>query len=390
MIRATNTGRLGIMIGDGNRTPPSPAPAAYFRKLSELGPSVGLDVFVFSPLEADWSRRRTTGYRWRPDRGEWEKASVPFPDVVYDRSFYKSRNAHAEHQQAARRLLRESGVVLLGHQLTGKRDVIAVLSQDPELAAHLPPTEPLDDPQQVAERLKQTPAVLLKPENGSCGRGVLCIRPTAGAGYELRGRNARNRIVCVEVHDRRSLVVAIRDWARRRPFLMQPFLLLETADGRPFDLRVLVQKDGRGRWRISGIAARIGRPGGVTSNLHGGGIATSGAALLGKEFGTSAETLLGRLRFLAVRTAVALESGFGRLAELGLDFGIDRSARIWLLEANSKPGHSAFVRLAGTGADAGADVEIGAKGGDGAPEPWLRPIFYARTLIDRLQGEETR
>lgn len=383
MIRATRTGRLGIMIGDANRMPPSPAPVAYFRKLSELGPSAGLDVFVFSPLDADWSGRHMTGYRWRPDRGEWEKASVPFPDVVYDRSFYKSRSAHADHRRAARRLLRESGAVLLGHQLTGKRDTAAVLSQDPELAAHLPQTEPLDDPQRVVERLKQTPAVLLKPENGSQGRNVLYIRIATSGGYKLRGRNARNQIVCAEVQDRESLIEAVRDWTRRRTFLMQPFLSLEASDGRPFDLRILVQKDGRGRWRISGIAARVGPPGGVTSNLHGGGMAMPGAALLEKEFGKRAETLLGQLRFLAVRAAVALESGFGRLAELGLDFGIDRNAHIWMLEANSKPGHSAFVRLAGTGADTGADVEIGAKAADDAPEPWLRPIFYARTLIDR-------
>ena len=38
----------------------------------------------------------------------------------------------------------------------------------------------------------------------------------------------------------------------------------------------------------------------------------------------------------------AIEERHGRLIELGLDYGIDRDKRLWLLEANSKPGRSVF------------------------------------------------
>ncbi|MED4601859.1 hypothetical protein P9314_14260, partial [Paenibacillus validus] len=50
-------------------------------------------------------------------------------------------------------------------------------------------------------------------------------------------------------------------------------------------------------------------------------------------------------RQLADTLPEVLESRHGRLAELGIDFGVDTGGHIWMLEVNSKPGRSIFTYL---------------------------------------------
>ncbi|WP_277714094.1 YheC/YheD family protein [Paenibacillus mucilaginosus] len=69
---------------------------------------------------------------------------------------------------------------------------------------------------------------------------------------------------------------------------------------------------------------------------------------------------------LAAELPEALEAGYGRFAELGIDFGVDRDGRLWLLEVNSKPGRSVFTLLG----DARA-----------AEAALLRPLQYAASLL---------
>ncbi|WP_036724954.1 YheC/YheD family protein, partial [Paenibacillus forsythiae] len=118
---------------------------------------------------------------------------------------------------------------------------------------------------------------------------------------------------------------------------------LSGSGGQPFDVRVLMQKDGNGRWTLGGMAVRLGPRGSLTSNLHGGGTAVHPASFLRKQYGGAAANILAELALASAFLPPLLEAGFGRLGELGLDFGIDPGGRIWLLEANSKPGRSAFA-----------------------------------------------
>lgn len=61
----------------------------------------------------------------------------------------------------------------------------------------------------------------------------------------------------------------VRRFTGRRRFIIQPYLELCNRNGDPFDIRSLVQKNDRGIWSITGIAARQGVSQGLTSNLHG-------------------------------------------------------------------------------------------------------------------------
>jgi glutathione synthase/RimK-type ligase-like ATP-grasp enzyme len=161
----------------------------------------------------------------------------------------------------------------------------------------------------------------------------------------------------------------IREFTGQRGYIIQPFLHLYSRKGRSFDIRVLMQKNEKGLWMGTGIAVREGAAGSMTSNLHGGGKALPVLPYLSGQFGADqTERITEVLRQLSEMIPPILESHFGRLGELGIDFGIDTNGDIWLLEVNSKPGRTS-IRQAGDPVSAVLASE--------------NPLRYARYLLLR-------
>jgi glutathione synthase/RimK-type ligase-like ATP-grasp enzyme len=128
----------------------------------------------------------------------------------------------------------------------------------------------------------------------------------------------------------------------QRSYLVQKYLSLQTVDGRAYDIRVLMQKGSDGYWGQTGMAARIGQPTSVTSNLHGGGKGAHVYPMLANQFGPKqAEAIIATITQLSSLIPPLLEQHFGRLVELGLDIGIDQAGTVWIIEVNSKPGRAA-------------------------------------------------
>jgi len=373
---------LGVLVCE--RDPPerdSPAgggepfaEADFIRRLQEAGDRLGLEVFAFAPWTADAASRTAFGWRWDAAAGAWRRARMPLPALLYDRAWPGGDEVRRRFRTALRRLLDgDHPPRLLNARLPGKAAVHAVLSRHPAIRPHLPPTFPYTGPDGLRDRLERWGgAAFLKPAGGWQGRGVLAVRRRPGGLLELAGRTRRNEPFRLEAREEAAALERIDRWIGARPYLMQPFLELATPEGDPFDLRLLVQKNAAGRWTLTGAAVRLGRPGGITANLHGGGVPLPPETALARWLGEdAARERMREARRLAADIVRQLESSFGRFAELGLDFGIDRAGKLWFLEANGKPGRAA-ARRAGRRADALSH---------------LRPLMYARSILLRLSRE---
>lgn len=66
--------------------------------------------------------------------------------------------------------------------------------------------------------------------------------------------------------------------------------------------------------------------------------------VLSRVFGSHhGDTVLEKAKAVAIRLANSIERNYSRpLGELGFDLGIDKDERIWMFEANAKPGRSIF------------------------------------------------
>ncbi|MDF2721289.1 MAG: hypothetical protein K0Q59_964 [Paenibacillus sp.] len=335
---------LGIMVCRTAGEPPIPE-KDYFRRLTRLGQKLGITVYVFFPHQIDWPRRRVLGYGYSASMKSWERSFFPLPDVVYDRCFYSNAHSYALSREPIRRLQAWPGTKFLGYGLKGKWTIYGMMQNDPDLAAHLPQTELLRHPGDVARWLDEKGELFVKPHGGSHGKGALHIFEHA-QGFAVRGRTWLNEPVWRQFRSRSRLLAWVARFTSGRKTIIQRYLTLSTADGDAFDIRALVQKNGRGLWELTGMAVRRGAPGSVTSNLHGGGHAGEAQPFLLQRYGAEhCERIMETIRRVALHVPVVLEQYHGRLAELGVDIGVDADGYVWVIEANSKPGRSSFAAI---------------------------------------------
>jgi hypothetical protein len=325
MLNKACRGIVGIMISPSQVEPPF-AGQQFFAHLCELGAKWGMLVFVFSPIRVDLKSATVQGYKYQSTG--WIQETFPLPDLIYDRAFLNSYSQFQQHRSALRALQELKKIPYLGGNLKGKWRVHNVLIQHPELTLHIPYTEYFQQPARLFRWLK--------------GKGVLIITKTEASSYRLRGRTMQNRPIEKIFSNAFALFQWLLDFIGYRSYLMQQYLTLHTEQGNPYDIRVLVQKGSNGCWSQTGMAARIGQPASITSNLHGGGKGEQVYPLLVKQFNsTQANSIINLINQLSSLIPTHLEQHFGRLAELGLDIGIDQSGSVWIIEANSKPGRAA-------------------------------------------------
>ncbi|UFJ41509.1 YheC/YheD family protein [Brevibacillus humidisoli] len=308
----------------------------YYQKLTEIGRKQGIRVFVFSPRQADFVRRQVVGFEYRD--GRWRRKWLPFPTVVYDRCFINSSYRH--YKPFIERLQNDPKVIFMGRGLFGKWQVHQILLQSPQLVPYLPETLPYSM-QSFLNLLKRDGTTILKPATGTHGAGVIRI-DICKKYYSIVGRNHRNQSFVKQIKTLAGIKRFVRRFTMGRMFLVQSYLSLHTPAGDPYDVRVLVQKNGAGKWVTTGSAVRIGRSN-ITSNLHGGGNAVTLHAFLTRYFTEEKRTTIEQQIDEIVRLLPPfLEEHHGRLTELGIDIGIDTKGKVWIIEVNSKPGRSVF------------------------------------------------
>lgn len=378
MIQSPNRS-IGIMACESSGHPPF-AEREFYAWLCRVGHRTGMRVFVFSPLAFDPGAGRIRGYTCMTGKDDWIEGVFPLPDILYDRTFLSDNQDRIRYRAAIRRLLAAKPMLMLGRNLNGKWSVYRKLQRDPALQPFLPKTALLTSPRQLLVWLHKEGRLFLKPDTGTHGKGTVRIRTDHPAMYRVQARTLENESIERSFTHFRELWKWLMSFAWGKRYLIQPDLALACSSGEIFDIRSLVQKNGRGLWELTGMAVRVGQHGSITSNLHGGGRAEAALPFLQQEFGQAkARQLVVSIRRLSRLIPPALEASGGRLAELGIDFGIDRHGRIWILEVNSKPGRSIFREL---------QLEPVRK------RAMTNPIAYARYLLQSGQpaifGERKR
>lgn len=361
-------GTLGVMVCRRTGSPPF-AEKEFLRELCLASSSLGITVFVFFPEDKPGPvelNHRIEGYTYR--NGGWIKDTFPVPDIIYDRCLFQN----AVETSAASVFLSGlpgSNWSMWSRGLPGKRRVYDLLRREVALVPYLPQTLTYIGSESLNKALELFDGELfMKPSGGSHGKHTLYVNCKGTDEAILQGRDRSNTIFRKTI-PARDLSSWVSKFTGRRHFIIQPYLKLTSRKGRPFDIRVLVQKNARGRWTITGMAVRQGPAEGMTSNLHGGGTAVSVPPFLESEFGNPvAGNITACINQLSKRIPPLLEGGFGRLGELGIDFGIDCSGKVWLLEVNSKPGRRAFKQ---TGDIPAATLSV------------KNPLRYARYLLLR-------
>ena len=337
------------------------------RKYLETARQEGVSACVFDPEDMDAQRNRVRGYVLKTGRdseqGGVEKRDLPLPKVVYDQILSRKYENNSEVGSTLDHLRKYCVVFNDGY--FDKWQVHEWLTAQPSLRDHLPKTWLLRNARTFNDFLNSHRVVFVKPIHGSLGVGIIrASRVADGWKAVLKPKNGPLMAFIARSPD--DLFDHFRRRLSGKRCIVQEGLDLIVWNGRPVDVRAIVQKDRNRRWRRTKLYARVAARGEFVSNLTTGGEAFP-LSIIGE-----ADR---RLNVAAVRREIihlvslipeTVEGESGRLlGELGVDLGIDADGRVYVIEVNSKPWKTPVTTR---GSQTLVDLSF------------VRPILFAREL----------
>ncbi|OXS55198.1 YheC/D-like protein [Bacillus sp. V-88] len=312
----------------------------FFKKLLSVQSSLGVIPFVFGEQHIDWENGLIKGL-FHFGEG-WETEEIPFPNVIYDRLPNRQSEKRKTYQGLKERLEREYGIPWYNPGFFNKLDLFERLENDLTVQHFLPETRPFQSFEEMERMLSSYNHIYLKPKNGSLGKGIHKItynRSTEEYYCRFRDGDQKNRLL--KFKSLEQLANTVFKSRNLDSFIVQQGISLLKENNRPIDFRVHTNKDEEGNWQVSAMAGKVAGTGSVTTHANNGGEVRVLSELFPDE--KERQTIEEALKDAALLLSHAIEENLeGFIGEIGFDFGVDDNHRIWMFEANSKPGRSIF------------------------------------------------
>ncbi|MBY3623635.1 YheC/YheD family protein [Acinetobacter sp. CUI P1] len=217
-----------------------------------------------------------------------------------------------------------------GRQLASKWLKTEALLSDARVSHYIPMTRVYSADSLLA-MLRRYGNVVIKPIVGGGGYGVIKVfRDSRGYGFTYMDRTRIYK-------DFKSMRRALHVVKVRRRYLIQQGISLARIGGRPIDYRVKVVKNGD-VWEFRSMVGRLARPGLFVTNLCKGGTMLSCREGLRRSLPRiKASAKKAEMRRLTLVCIELMERHFPGIGELGFDYAVDYSGKIWILEVNTRP-----------------------------------------------------
>ncbi|MNI37134.1 Endospore coat-associated protein YheD [compost metagenome] len=215
------------------------------------------------------------------------------------------------------------------------------LIKSAKLKPHLPATS-LFSKTSFWRLLNQYDQVIVKPTNSSGGKGVIRISKKGRRQYEVHNGSKKRKI------QGKDKVYAYVKKGRKQNHLVQQRIPLATVDKRPFDLRVMVQRRVHSKWKVTGKLAKVAGKGYIITNTrrsHGMILPIKKAIKRSSIHKKSTRKLKRHINKVALLTAKQIKKKYPSARTLGIDMGLDRSGKPWIIEVNFTPMKSLFLKL---------------------------------------------
>ncbi|RNA68685.1 YheC/YheD family protein [Alteribacter keqinensis] len=308
-----------------------------FAKYITAAKKLGVSCFLFGASHIKWEEGLVEGFFWN-EKG-WEKIITPLPNVVYDRIPNRKTESHPGYAQVRERLQNEYAIPWFNPGFFDKWLIHKALT-DSRVDHYLPESTLSPDVQTLLEYLKEHKQIYIKPANGSLGIGIhqIIYVPEENMFYCRFRDRERNRL---RRYSSLQRLVKKQFPAGLSQMVVQKGIDLLSYQHKPIDFRIHTNKNAQGIWQVSAFAAKVAGIGSVTTHVNSGGQIKS-LSELKEDFVLSEKVYLDLKKAAIVLSESIDEQIEGCIGEIGFDFGVDKNEKIWMFEANSKPGRSIF------------------------------------------------
>jgi len=287
---------------------------------------LGMLPVYFSLNRVDFLSGTVRGYRYAD--GRVRPLTARIPAVVHNRAMPANKA-----QRARLKRLKAKAYVFNGQNRYSKYRVHRLLSG--RFPANLPDTA-LFSEGALKRMMDQYGDVFVKPRSGSVGIGIANAKRRPDGSWRVRMPSGRKALALSGPKAR----AALARLARGKSYLVQSGIPLARWRGRPFDIRVSVQRDGTGEWQVTGMVGKVARKGSHVTNVARGGTVERCSVLL-RQF-PDAGAVSEAVRQTSLRIVQELGRRLPQLADVGLDMGVDRDGKPYFIEMNCRDQRYSF------------------------------------------------
>lgn len=359
------------MISFGLMTLQTSNEQTYFLEMAKRAHLHEMTCFRFVPSNINPLTETVNGDYFNPHINEWENCEFPLPQILYDRCFYKE-DPHSQQCKAIVKWLKtKKDLLFLGYGLPNKMELYSKLS-DSDLSPYLLKSSLVASGESVIDDLASNKPLIMKPVNGSQGRGVYYLEKINNEIIVQTDKN--NKTVSRTFPYKEKAISLINFLIKDRDYLIQEYKKLSNNKNQPFDIRVLLQKNENGNWHEAAKGIRTGKEKGIVSNISAGGTISAYKDWLSGYPSAKRDYLNNEITDILRMLPQVLETHFPPLFELGIDIGVSEDLSIWILDVNSKPGRKVALTLNPSLED----------------QLYTSPLLYGKRLdFERRQHNET-
>ncbi|WP_163251909.1 YheC/YheD family protein [Neobacillus thermocopriae] len=269
--------------------------------------------------------------------GKWHPASLPLPDVVYNR-VHSRKLEQKESFKKFRNELENLSIPIFNDRFLSKWEVFEQIKNENKLLDSIPDTK-LFSKENLLEFAQKYETVFIKPIHGSQGKNIIKLTKERDDLFSIQTSISPPPANSRQIFTLDQLYQQIKSLQQNRICIVQQGIHFLPYQSRPLDFRVLVHKDLKHRWKITSIVARVGAEDEFVSNMARGGI-TMRPHVVFQESMTRKKSMetIKKIKKLAIETAEGISKNTsGITGELGIDIGVDKEGNPWIIEVNSKP-----------------------------------------------------
>ncbi|WML43277.1 YheC/YheD family protein [Neobacillus sp. PS3-40] len=292
-----------------------------FRELQKKLISYHGISFIFTPDGV--KDNFISGYIYLPDRDNWMKVKLPFPDLVYNRVPFRKLEQDKDYCSVLLKL-KEKNILFFNPCFIDKYTLYLLLQNHPILQEFLPNTEVIHKQTNFQAFLEKYQSVYLKPTQSARGKGIFRLKLLNQSEIHLEGLSSR------EIYP--TPLSFWREWESvliEENYIVQEEIHSAEYDGKRFDFRILAHAESEG-YQVTGIGIRQSQGQGLTTHLSNGGELLSYELLRSNEHDQFIKTVVDHIG----RT---LTEQIGFFGEFSIDAGISVAGKYYIYEVNSKP-----------------------------------------------------
>ncbi|WP_246517461.1 YheC/YheD family protein [Clostridium aciditolerans] len=323
-------------------------------------------LYYFSIEDVNWVENKIKGFTFIKRLNVWKHCWLPMPDVVYDRAakFETNQRLLVSHIKNQFRHHPRIHLINSGDALS-KWKVYKYLSKYPKIIGYLPKTIIYKSFQDILNMLKEYGFIFLKASYGSKGRQVLSIEQI-GEKYKIdfHSNGLKDELLDIE-----QLQEFVNEFTTMKNYIVQQGCRLIKHEGRNMDMRVLINKDGSGKWRaIYNICRITSKDATITNYYHGGSYANYKDIYpsLKRENPNINIPSHDEIVNVTIKIATYIEKDYGPFGEIGMDMALDGNGKLWFIEGNAQPDKNPKLGL--------GDTKI-------IKLQWLNVLQYAKFLV---------